>query len=268
MVVTIRPVERGFFCDDETIKYPRRLDTVTLTMLVVFTTIITPTIFVVVECITYLISRRHQSSDTSQQSSWLRSAACSAVILYGFFWVGLMTTLIVTEVGKLTIGRLRPHFFDVCRPVFNTTACTGYVLEYRCSDIYPPRLVAEARKSFPSGHSSLSVYMAVFLAYYIQRRLRTPFSQLLRLVVQLSLCSLAVFTCLSRVTDNMHHWSDVTVGALVGVLTAVWTIMFLRKAVTWHTEDSLKVSDAEAADVATTKLNIQNSDGDRATARI
>jgi hypothetical protein len=57
-----------------------------------------------------------------------RRACWSASTVYGIFLFGLAVTLSITEVGKLTIGRLRPHFFDVCRPDFSTINCAqGYV---------------------------------------------------------------------------------------------------------------------------------------------
>jgi len=43
--------------------------------------------------------------------------------LIGLFMFGLVVTLIITEVIKLAIGRLRPHFIDVCQPVFDDTDC-------------------------------------------------------------------------------------------------------------------------------------------------
>jgi phosphatidate phosphatase len=264
MVVALKPFERGFWCNDETIRYPRRPDSVTITMLVVFTTVITPLLFVIVECVTSWRGR----SRTVSWLSWYRAAACSSVVLFGFFWIGLMTTLIVTEVGKLTIGRLRPHFMDVCRPVLNTTDCSslGYIEDYKCSNVSHPRLVVEARKSFPSGHSSMAGFMAVYLAYYIHCRLRTGYSQLVRLLVQLTLCSLAVYTGLSRVSDNMHHWSDVLAGALIGVLVALWTIIFLKKSVSLgHKEQLRSTAHAEngnkslLTDNTADKLHIQLS---------
>ena len=44
----------------------------------------------------------------------------------------------ITEVGKIVVGRLRPNFIDVCNPDFSQFNCTDqfgnprYVLDYVC----------------------------------------------------------------------------------------------------------------------------------------
>jgi hypothetical protein len=42
------------------------------------------------------------------------------VLLYS---LGAISTLLITEVGKHTIGRLRPHFIDVCKPDWEQIKC-------------------------------------------------------------------------------------------------------------------------------------------------
>ena len=49
------------------------------------------------------------------------------------FLFGCAATQFLTEIGKYSVGRLRPHFFDVCKP--NITTCTsalGYITEVVC----------------------------------------------------------------------------------------------------------------------------------------
>lgn len=233
MLIKVRPHRRGFFCDDVTIRYPYQDDTVKDWLLIVFSVVITPLLFAVIESVTSWQAARHFSLPR------IRLAASSSITLFGYFWFGLMTTLIVTEVGKLSIGRLRPHFIDVCRPEFGANSTCSfdvgltYIEDYSCSKEGNPRLLYDARKSFPSGHSSLAAYAAVYLGYYFHRRLSSQSTLLLKLVLQMVLCCLALFTALSRVTDNKHHWSDVTVGALIGVLVGAWMILFIRKTVRW-----------------------------------
>jgi hypothetical protein len=127
----------------------------------------------------------------------------------------------------------------LCRPEFGANSTCSfdvgltYIEDYSCSKEGNSRLLYDARKSFPSGHSSLAAYAAVYLGYYFHRRLSSQSTLLLKLVLQMVLCCLALFTALSRVTDNKHHWSDVTVGALIGVLVGAWMILFIRKTVRW-----------------------------------
>lgn len=49
-------------------------------------------------------------------------------------------------------------------------------------------------------------------------------SKLLRHFFQGVLIYLAVFVCLSRVSDYKHHWSDVLSGAILGVFVAALTV--------------------------------------------
>ena len=66
-----------------------------------------------------------------------------------WFFTGLLVTLVITDIGKLVVGRLRPHFLDVCNPNFSSINCTDehdytvYVTEYECRG--DPSLVAAAR---------------------------------------------------------------------------------------------------------------------------
>lgn len=61
-------------------------------------------------------------------------------IVYEIRWflIGLLITLVITDVGKIVIGRLRPNFLDVCDPDFNLFNCTDqfgnprYVTDYVC----------------------------------------------------------------------------------------------------------------------------------------
>ena len=61
-----------------------------------------------------------------------------AVYEFRWFLCGLLVTLVVTDIGKLVVGRLRPNFLDVCNPDFSQFNCTDqfgnprYVTDYDC----------------------------------------------------------------------------------------------------------------------------------------
>lgn len=65
------------------------------------------------------------------------------------YLTGVSVTLIVTECGKISIGRLRPHFLDVCKPNFTLINCTDvggypvYVDKFECFG--DPNLINDAR---------------------------------------------------------------------------------------------------------------------------
>ena len=72
-----------------------------------------------------------------------------------WFFTGLLVTLVITDIGKLVVGRLRPHFLDICNPNFSSINCTDqygytvYVTEYQCRG--DPSLVAGARYLPPTS---------------------------------------------------------------------------------------------------------------------
>ena len=71
---------------------------------------------------------------------WLRVPAWLLRLGFQLRWflIGLLMTLVITTIGKLVVGRLRPHFFDVCNLDYSSINCTDqqgyqvYVTEYEC----------------------------------------------------------------------------------------------------------------------------------------
>lgn len=139
----------------------------------------------------------------------------------GLFEANILT-LLATNVVKILVGRPRPHFATVCKVYepAGTTHCTG-----------DAALVREARKSFPSGHSSLAFSAGVFLLLSLARYLGLAESQKSRPVSVAPKLTTAVLVSLpvgvaglvavSRINDYHHHYSDVVAGALVGTFYAV-----------------------------------------------
>ncbi|CAK9870742.1 unnamed protein product [Sphagnum jensenii] len=134
----------------------------------------------------------------------------------GLFTAVLLTGVIVDAI-KSGVGRPRPHFYAQC--FGSTTAIamydgTGNVI---CSG--NPASVREAYKSFPSGHTAwifsgmgyLSLYLAGKLAVINQKYHPWKF-----LTIFLPLL-VATFVGISRINDYHHHWTDVLVGAIMGL---------------------------------------------------
>ncbi|KAM8887388.1 phospholipid phosphatase 1-like [Spinachia spinachia] len=211
------PFKRGFFCDDESIQYPLKEDTISYQLLGGVMIPFTLTVIVCGECLSVYMSRvKHQSLGT-------RYVACvyKAVGSYVF---GAAASQSLTDVAKYSIGRLRPNFLAVCKPAWNGIDCKagGYIENFTCTG--DKFLVDEARLSFYSGHSSFSMYCMLFLVLYIQARLRSEWSRLLRPTIQFFLTATAVYVGLSRVSNYKHHWSDVLTGLLQGGLVATLTV--------------------------------------------
>ncbi|KAH8258708.1 hypothetical protein KR038_004336 [Drosophila bunnanda] len=232
----VDPVRRGFFCDDESISYPFRDNTITPVMLGLIVGLLPLLLFVLVEYVRHL-----QAGEISatvdllgwRVSTWYVELARQTT----YFCFGMLLTFDATEVGKYSIGRLRPHFLAVCQPqLTDGSLCSDpanlhrYVENYECAgEGYSIEDVRQARLSFPSGHSSLVFYAMVYLAVYLQRKLTWRGSKLSRHFVQFVLVMLAWYTALSRVMDNWHHWSDVLAGSLIGVVGALITVRYIAR---------------------------------------
>lgn len=55
-----------------------------------------------------------------------------------YFWLGSGLAQITVNLGKYYIGRLRPHFFQACKPNIDCTSKDHYITKYICTnpDIY------------------------------------------------------------------------------------------------------------------------------------
>uniref|UniRef100_A0A1I8MLF6 Phosphatidic acid phosphatase type 2/haloperoxidase domain-containing protein n=1 Tax=Musca domestica TaxID=7370 RepID=A0A1I8MLF6_MUSDO len=232
----IEPFRRGFFCDDETIRYPFKDNTITPVLLGVILAV--PT-FLIIGIGEYV---RQYKKGTISNTRYLWGCRipiwyCNIFKQLVYFGFGLLLTLDATELGKYTIGRLRPHFMAVCQPQFSDgSTCADsfnqhrYVENYFCLGTgFTAADVRQARLSFPSGHSSLVVYSMVYVALYLQKRMHWRRSDLTRHFIQFTLIMVAWFTALSRIMDNWHHWSDVLCGSLIGVVAALITANYISK---------------------------------------
>lgn len=83
-----------------------------------------------------------------------------------WFLFGAACSQLTTDIGKYTIGRLRPHFMDICKPNVDCDSDrmkNTYIEDFECSGNKPHKFT-DSRLSFPSGHSSLSFYCMMYLA--------------------------------------------------------------------------------------------------------
>nr|XP_057929628.1 phospholipid phosphatase 2b [Doryrhamphus excisus] len=214
MTIVFKPYQRGVYCDDESIMYPLKPDTISHSMLAAVT--ISCTVVIISSGEAYLVySKRIYSNSHFNQYV----AALYKVV--GTFLFGAAVSQSLTDLAKFTIGRPRPNFMAVCAP----RVCTGYMQEINCTGKTPD--VTESRLSFYSGHSSFGMYCMLFLALYVQARLVAKWARLLRPTIQFFLVAFAVYVGYTRVSDYKHHWSDVLVGLLQGALVAALNVRFV-----------------------------------------
>ncbi|KAK0170191.1 hypothetical protein PV328_010781 [Microctonus aethiopoides] len=221
------PYHRGFFCNDESISHPFHDSTVTNIMLYIGGLFI--------PCCVMLIGEYLFYKNLNGQSSTMPIGCVNfpwvtfAYEKIGIFLFGAAVNVLTTDVAKYTVGRLRPHFFDVCEPDIDCSLPENhhvYIENFTCtSERFDERAKKEARLSFPSGHSSFSTYVVIFLVLYIQMRMAWRSSKLLKHFLQFICLMLAWFTAMSRISNYKHHWSDVLCGILIGIIVSLITFI-------------------------------------------
>lgn len=134
-------------------------------------------------------------------------------------------TGVITNVFKLLAGRPRPHFSTVCEKYSPDAenVCTGVA-----------EAVKEARKSFPSGHSSLAFSAATILFLYLVLRFRLADENVsaksAKMLITLLPLATAGFVAVSRTIDFHHHFSDIVAGTALGAIVAGIVFWTRRKA--------------------------------------
>uniref|UniRef100_A0A8C4YUC2 Phosphatidic acid phosphatase type 2/haloperoxidase domain-containing protein n=1 Tax=Gopherus evgoodei TaxID=1825980 RepID=A0A8C4YUC2_9SAUR len=204
VVGLVPPMRRGFYCNDSSIRYPCRAP-------------VPPRLAMQIALgESYRIHSLRLGSRSFIPNPYV-------AILYkeiGAFLFGCTVGQSLTNMAKITVGRLRPHFLAVCRPDLALLNCSrGYVEDYNPGLYLPP-----CRKSFYSGHASFAMYSMTYLVFYLQARLTWRGARLLRPLLQFVLLLLALYTGLTRISDYWHHPSDVAMGFLQGALIAYWVV--------------------------------------------
>lgn len=86
--------------------------------------------------------------------------------------------------------------------------------------------ILETGYAMPSGHASLSFFLATFLIYYIIKQPDNRFAEFLSCVI---LGATAIIISASRVFLHVHTLSQVSLGALLGAGIAFFAILYTRK---------------------------------------
>ncbi|KAM6948242.1 phospholipid phosphatase 3-like [Aplochiton taeniatus] len=214
------PFHRGFFCDDSTIGLSYKNSTVPTLALIAVGTTVPITSIVIGE--SYHIYFLNEGSKSFVGNPYI--AALYKQV--GVFIFGCAVSQSFTDIAKVSVGRMRPHFLAVCNPDFSTINCSlGYITDYQCQGLESK--VQEARKSFFSGHASFSMYTMLYLVFYLQSRFTWRGARMLRPLTQFTLLMMSFYTGLSRVSDHKHHPTDVLAGFAQGALVAVCIVFFV-----------------------------------------
>lgn len=240
-----KPYKRGFNCDDQSLRYPYQENTISSVTCYLYST----TIPVVLIFLNEFAIIRCQVSSTEVRSTQLSSLHFWRCLLWQAYRFiaplafAAASSQLLTDIAKYSIGRLRPHFIDRCRPKLASTGeiihrssnCNQpytYVLEYSCSSGLSERTLRDSHLSFSSGHSAFAAVCLVYLVLYIQRRVQWSCLGLVKPLTQVLLISLVAYTGFSRISDYKHHWSDVLAGFCQGTLVALLVATFVSELYT------------------------------------
>lgn len=237
------PFHRGFFCNDESIRYPYKDSTIPSSVLYSVGFICNILAFLIIEGVIFYTRNKKERGignesvhyqqhpeEQNNQSKSINQYFCAVFAILLPFLFGATVEHLTTDIAKYQIGRLRPHFINVCKPNYSSFSCNDtigyrYVEDDVCTG--DKKLLREARLSFPSGHASFSTYAMVFLVLYIQYKFKWRKVFLLKPLLQVLFLYMTYYTCISRVSDNKHHWSDVMFGAFIGISHAILVVCFM-----------------------------------------
>uniref|UniRef100_A0A1B6IBH3 Phosphatidic acid phosphatase type 2/haloperoxidase domain-containing protein n=1 Tax=Homalodisca liturata TaxID=320908 RepID=A0A1B6IBH3_9HEMI len=246
------PYQRGFFCDDDSIRYPLVSETITTPQVAIASFVIPIPIIFAVECYRLLETSTPRDSWHSVSRAVLRSF----LEVYGIFVFGSGLSQVTVDMGKLTVGRLRPHFLAVCQPDNLDQLCPSdtahtYITDIHCTG--SPGTVEEGRLSFPSGHAALTFYAAIYVVVFLRHRLYWRAVRFPNYLLQAGLVFAAWFTSLSRVQNFMHHPTDVLAGAIIGTF---WAIVVTRFVINMKV-DSEQMSKDDLRSLRATPTHLQ-----------
>lgn len=128
---------------------------------------------------------------------------------------------------KVMVGGFRPNFLAICKPDLSK-AGTGYYGVYYDHTVCTgdEKAVWDALESFPSGHSTAAFAGNLFIALYLNSKLKlwgVEYAPVWKLFVVCAPLLAATLLSLCRLVDYTHHWYDIVAGAAIGTIFALST---------------------------------------------
>ncbi|KAF9071707.1 phosphatidic acid phosphatase type 2/haloperoxidase [Rhodocollybia butyracea] len=139
--------------------------------------------------------------------------------------LSLAMAAVITQFSKITVGRPRPDIIDRCQPTSNAVDPTfGLSTAAICTQT-DMAILRDGFRSFPSGHTSLSFAGLGFLAFYLAGKLHLfdRKGHLGKVWLFLAPLAAATLVAISRTMDYRHHWQDVVVGSILGLIVAYFS---------------------------------------------
>lgn len=206
------PFQRGFFCEDDDLKYPLKVAK-TFPLWSLWLIIFVPlAVMLFTEATIYKCS--------------LKKIIFEIYKRFGVYIFGFLLHWLLLDFIKCSVGRLRPNFFEWCKPVLedgsdcrNTTNHGVYITDYFCSNSKASKSgLREVHLSFPSAHTSMTFFAMTYLVLYIHDRWKL--SKTVKFAVEFSCILLAVSVAVSRISYYWHFPTDVIAGFILGTVSA------------------------------------------------
>lgn len=160
-----KPYQRGFFCNDESIQKPYKDSTISTALAAAVGFSLVLVVIVLTEIYSHHQKEENEVSEEPElKFGGLRipKVIIEIVCVICICLYGAALNQFITDVGKYSLGRLRPHFLDVCKPNWSKFNCTDvrgnylFITDDVCTVAKGTKKAKESRLSFPSGHSSFS----------------------------------------------------------------------------------------------------------------
>ncbi|CAG59782.1 uncharacterized protein GVI51_H00957 [Nakaseomyces glabratus] len=203
------PFQRQFSLDDRTISHPyAEVERVNDVMLFIYSFIV-PALSIFVVWLLFA-DPRHR---------YYLIYVSMLGLIFAWFSCSLFTNFI-----KNWIGRLRPDFLARCQPRSDLPTDRYYTIDEVCTtENYD--VLLDGFRTTPSGHSSESFAGLGYLYYWLCGQLLTEkkYVGLWRKTLALVPLLIASLIALSRTQDYRHHFIDVIIGSILGMVFAHFT---------------------------------------------
>lgn len=204
---------RGFWCDDQSIRYPH------LPMIVDYKILL-------LVCIAFpmilfrLLPASNRTAAATDENDVDKGNYLARIGPNSPGWdymLGLILKVVLTIYCKVIIARPRPNFYEICQPTVQCESFeTRFISDFNCTT--SPHLARNSLQSFFSGHSATGTYAGMFSALHVAAYLPVDYS--IKALVCSTLIGFGLFPGFTQYLNHWHHWSDVLVGQLVGLLMA------------------------------------------------
>lgn len=177
--------------------------------------------------------QRAEKVTTMRRGRHSYDGTMSHVKLYFF---GFVSTAFFTGIGKMSAGRLRPHFLERCKPDIDCTLPSNmyrYIEDFNCTNNLRPRDLSYITTSWPSGHASMIFFSMLYLIIYLEtvipifakanpaRKYKRLLNPIILSSIYVGMIGLAGYVSLTRVSDYHHHPTDVLSGMILGIIMAI-----------------------------------------------